>query len=394
MSSLLIVGDLHLGKGLNLGKQFVGSSLNSRVIDQLNLLDWVFDQAELNNIKHIILTGDVFDEPKPHYNLVLFFIDWLKKCSEYSISVHIIVGNHDILRSGQFTSSALDIVTASEISGVFVYKKINTLHLENIGITFLPFRDRRSFNTDINSEAIKLLKQKIPYEASSINNSSNKILIGHFALEGSIPVGYELDELSNELFCPLDMFNCYDYVWMGHIHKFQIMSENPHIAHIGSLDISDFGESEHKKYVAIFDAKQENKVNYIEIPTRNLTHLIIQVPELEPDVNQFIDKEISKLDGLKNSIVKLTIMLPDNSPYSINRNDIEKQLNKAGVFHISRISEERKFISLKKQIAENLDNSVNELSAIKTYSTIIDENIREDFVNLASSIVQEYRENI
>lgn len=392
-NNILILGDVHLGRSQNLAKQYSGSVLNSRITDQIDLLDWVYEQAVEHNIKHIVLTGDVFEDPKPHYNIIVIFMDWIKKCTDYDISVHIIMGNHDMFRSGQFTTSALDVISSSDLDKVYIYKKISTLHLDDVGITFMPFRDRRSFNTDLNSEALKILRGKLPYEVSSISDISTKILIGHLALEGAIPIGYELDELSNELFCPLDMFKGYDYVWMGHIHKFQIMSEKPYVAHIGSMDISDYGEKDHKKYIAIIKPGTEEVVKYIELPNRKLDAITITIPDNGVNANEYIDKEISKLGNLNDSIVKFSIILPDNSSHSINRAEIEKKLYNAGAFFISKISEERTFSSLKKQINEKMDNSVNELSAIKTYSSLVDENIKEEFISLANNIIKEYKEN-
>ncbi len=355
MASILVVGDSHIGAGANIGKQSVGSALNSRIIDQINLLEWVYDQAVEYNIQHIILTGDVFEEPKPHYSLVVLFLDWLRKCSEYNISIHIIAGNHDILRSGQFTTSPLDIIASTDIENVFVYKRITTLNLDNVGITFMPFRDRRSFNTDENSVALNLLKTQLPYEVSSIGDNSLKILIGHLALEGAIPVGYELDELSNELFCPLNMFKGYDYVLMGHIHKFQVMSQLPYIGHIGSMDISNFGEMDYKKYIAIIDPKSDEKLKYIQLPTRPLKNIVIQLPEMDSNATKYVEEAIEKMGTMSNCIVKVSIILPGNISYAIDRNIVEKAIYKAGAFHVSKISEERTFTSLKKQINEKPD---------------------------------------
>jgi exonuclease SbcD len=259
----------------------------------------------------------------------------------------------------------------------------------------MPFRDRRSFNTDENSTALNILKSQLPYEMKSIGKDCLKVLIGHLALEGAIPVGYELDELSNELFCPLDMFAGYDYVLMGHVHKFQVMSEEPYIGHIGSMDISDFGEMDHKKYIALIDPKSTNeKLKYIQLPTRQLQNIVLQLPEMEANATTFIEEELAKLGKMNNSIVKVSIILPSNASYAIDRGIIEKALYKAGAFHVSKISEERTFTSLKKQINETIDNTVTELSAIKTYASLVEENLREEFVNLASLIVQEYKENI
>lgn len=392
MNSFLLLGDPHLGKGGSLAKQSVGSVFNSRVIDQFKLLDWVYEQALLHQMERIVITGDVFDDPKPHYSILALFIDWLRKCMDSQLEVHIIAGNHDILRSGQFVTSPLDVISAESLDRVFIYKKITTLHLEHMGITFLPFRDRRSLNTDSNAQAVKFLQNQIPYQVRTISDNVPKILIGHLALEGSIPVGYELDDLANELFCPLLMFNEYDYVWMGHVHKFQVLSEKPYISHIGSMDISDFGEVDHIKNIAIVRASPALTVEYVEIPTRKLNHICVDIPENTENITQFVLEEVKKHNQINDSIVKLSVSIPNSSSCILDRSLLERELYRAGVFHISRISEERKFVSLKKKIKENIDNSVNESSAIKTYSNLVEDHLREDFITAALSIIQEYKE--
>jgi len=46
MSVHITLGDIHLGKGLGIGKPATGEKLNSRVQDQLTLLYWVLDEAK------------------------------------------------------------------------------------------------------------------------------------------------------------------------------------------------------------------------------------------------------------------------------------------------------------------------------------------------------------
>lgn len=387
---VLILGDIHLGKSLSLGKQGIGHSLNSRIVDQINLLDWVYDRAIDEEVRKIIITGDCFEDPKPHPTIISLFFSWLKKCTSSNIQVHIVLGNHDLIRSGTFNVSALDLISVSDIEDVFFHKDIDTIHMDGLSCTMLPFRDRRSFNTNSNSEALGILSKKIPYEVRSIDRSSLKLLVGHLAIEGSIFVGDEIDDMANELFCPLTMFSEYDFTLNGHVHKPQTLSKLPYIAHIGSMDISDFGEANHSKVIAIIDTEASKPLRYLELPTRLLRQISISVPDNITNSTEYV---LSQLDDIncKQSIARVSIVLENPNVINIDRSLIEEKLYAKGAFHVARIVEERKIESIKKNTSNAIDNTVDEVAAIKMYaSDNIDDELRDEFVSIAISIVDEH----
>src|ERR1700722_11645704 len=393
MSETVILGDVHLGKGLSIGKPGIGAALNSRIVDQLNILEWTLDRAMEYMARSIIITGDVFQDSKPHPTIIALFISWLKKCTDNDIDVHIIAGNHDILRSGQFYMSALDIISAADIEGVYVYKYMSTLHTPGVSFTLIPFRDRRSFNTDSNAEAMQNIRAAVPYELASIEAHNAKVVVGHLCIEGSIPVGDEIDDLGNELFCPVEMFEGYDFTWMGHVHKPQILSKDPYVSHIGSMDLSDFGETDHTKVIVVFDPKKSEPYKYIEVPTRPLKQISVSVPVGNIGSTDYVIKELKDKhsDDLNRAIVRLNITLNSPDQVNVNRTEVENCLNGLGTFHIARISEEKKVATIKKNLENDAINStVNEMTALKMYADAnIDEGIRADFVSLATSIVKE-----
>jgi DNA repair protein SbcD/Mre11 len=396
MSISVIVPDLHLGKSLSCGKPGIGTALNSRLVDQCNILEWVLKQAIDFNASYIILTGDCFEDPKPHPTIISLFISWLKKCVDADMEVHIVAGNHDILRTGQFYTSALDIISVADIEGVYVYKHMTTLHTPGVSFTLMPFRDRRSFNTDSNADALQILSNKMPYELSGIDLKQTKIVVGHFAIEGSIPIGDEIDDMTNELFCPISIFKGYDYVWMGHVHKPQIISKSPFVAHLGSMDLSNFSESNQKKFILIFNSNEyKEPYRYLEIPTRPLNQISISVPENITDTTAYIVKELKdKYNNLTKSIVRLNISLDNPDVISIDRLAVENCLNDLGAFYITRINEERKIAPIKNNIEENIDNTVNEQTAIKMFAdNNVDISIKNDFIALATQIVKDCSEN-
>ena len=394
MSHAIILGDVHLGKGTNIGKIGVGSTLNSRIADQLNLLDWTLDQAHERGADDIIITGDVFEDPKPHPSLITMFLAWLKKCQAYHVHVHIILGNHDMLRSGMVFTSSLDIISEVDLDNVSVYKNINTILIGSSAFTLVPFRDRKSFSSTSNADAITILRDSLVYELAGIPVTYKKILIGHLAIDGSIPIGDEIDDMTNELFCPLDMFQGYDYVWMGHVHKPQIMKKkNPYIAHIGSMDISNFGETDHEKHIVVVDCDSGDDFEQVFLPTRPLKKLTITVPKDTEDTTAFVLEEIKKekLD-FNRAIVRVEVALSAPELKSVNKSAIEKYLSEQGTFNVTAISESKKVAMIKKDSNNTIDTKMDVASAIKTYAqAYVDVPVRDAFIEMAMDIFNTYK---
>jgi DNA repair exonuclease SbcCD nuclease subunit len=389
---VLILGDPHLGRGSTLGKSGLGSTLNSRIVDQLNLLDHVLERAVDTHVEHIIITGDVFEEPKPAINLITLFISWLKSCQAHGITTHIILGNHDCLRSGSVYTSPLDILSEAELEGVNVYKDIDTIFIDTAAFTLVPFRDRKSFYVGSNAEAVKLIRDSLVYELASIPETYHKLLIGHLAIEGSIPVGDEIDDLTNELFCPFDMFKGYDHVWMGHVHKPQVMKKKkPYIAHIGSMDISNFGETDQKKHIVIFDCiNYEWDIEYL--PTRPLQKIVINVPKDTEDTTDYVIKQIKKAGVEEKGIIRIEVALTSPDLKSVNKSIIDKFLIKNGAFTVNGISESKKISLIKKDDENTIDTEMDETAAIKTYAIAhVEEENRQNFIDLSLDILGQFR---
>lgn len=396
MSNAIILGDPHLGKGTNIGKSGVGATLNSRIVDQINLLEWTLDQAVERGSDDIIITGDVFEDPKPSPSLITIFIAWLKKCQAYGVNVHIIMGNHDFLRSGYIYNSPLDIISEVELDNVGVYKNIDTILIGSTAFTLLPFRDRKSFNVSVNAEAIGMLRDSLVYELASIPVTYKKVLIGHLAIEGSIPVGDEIDDIANELFCPLDMFEGYDYVWMGHVHKPQVMQKkNPYIAHTGSMDLSNFGEADHKKHIIIVECDGMGK-DFIkqDLPTRPLRKINIVVPKDTLDTTAYVLKTIKDMnEDLGKSIIKVEVSLATPELKSVSKAAVEKYLTEQGAFNVTNISESKKLALVKKDTNNTIDTKMDVTSAIKTYATTyIEDKVRAKFIEMAMDMYNVYKE--
>jgi DNA repair exonuclease SbcCD ATPase subunit/DNA repair exonuclease SbcCD nuclease subunit len=392
MSSVIILGDVHLGKGVSLGKAVVGANLNSRVADQVKLLEWTLEQAVVHHSSHIIVTGDIFEDPKPHPALLTLFVAWLKQCHAHNVNVHIIMGNHDILRSGYIYTSPLDVISEVELENVHIYREVDTVLIGRTAFTMVPFRDRKSFSVASNADAVSIVRNSLVYELASIPATYQKVLVGHLAIEGSIWVGDEFDDLANELFCPLDMFQGYDHVWMGHVHKPQVLQKSPHVAHIGSMDISNFGETEQKKFIVIYDTYGAGSWTTENLPVRPLRKLSVTVPKDTEDPTDYVLKELEKAGSWDRSIARVDVSLAAPDAKSINKTAIEQYLSSHGAFNVTGISESKKVSLIKKDTNNTMDTKMDVATSINTYAEkYIDKKKQASFIELATDILKQYK---
>lgn len=400
MSVTLIVGDVHLGKSTSIGRPGIGNALNSRIQDQIKLLYWCLDQAQKHNAGAIILTGDICEDPKPEYFLIEVFIDWLKACEISNIEVHIIAGNHDITRTGNYYRSFLDVITSAELPLVHVYKHINTIQRPDVGFTLVPFRDRNSLESKTEAEALCKISTTLSYELESIPSNHDKVLIGHLALKGSMFVGDEFDNLANELMCPVNLFKGYDYVWMGHVHKPQVRrKKNPYAAHIGSLDISDFGETDHQKIVVIYDTSYPDKFIDIPVPSRPLRRIRLDVPK-NFDPTEYVTDQIkaSNLnESFQGALVKIELKLLDPESEGVDRKKVFNTLYDLGAFYVCNLSESKNITVVEDQEQYDIDSKMDKKAAVKIWAESEQSNLDEDevseFIDCAIDIINTFQVN-
>jgi DNA repair exonuclease SbcCD nuclease subunit len=408
-SKHIILGDIHLGKGTSIGKPGVGKDPNSRIMDQLALLEWVLDTAESDGISHIIITGDVYQDPKPHPALINYFMSWLKMCEKSGVSVDIIVGNHDIMRTGNYTLSALDLIPAVELPHARVFKDPECMEMGGICFGYLPYRDKRMYEAEDSAAALKALKDEMGLNIAPSDKKRN-ILVGHLALEGSLNITDEISDSLNEIFVPQEMLDGWDTVLMGHIHHPQVIctkrtgtgptTKGQLIAHVGSMDRSDFHivETDIDKIIYIVDEKTTETRT---LPTRNLRKIDVQVP-MGKDSTDFVNNAICLYDKklpVKDAIVYLDITLGGETVPNVERDKVQAYLcGKLKASHICTFSETRNLSVVALDESQMLDKSMSVPMTIDKFADsrddFDDEEQKQEFKELALDCNREYEEKL
>ena len=380
----LIMPDLHFGQK-SFGRDHP-DKLNSRIQDQLYLMEFIYETAKKQNIDQLIMTGDVFDKENPEPILISTFFKWLTKCAEL-FRVDIVVGNHDIKRVGNNIISILDTIPAARVKNCFIHKTIETLKSGDLSITYIPFFDKKQFSFETNSEATEFIVAAIKQSVKS-NKAEKNIAIGHLAIEKSIYVGDEIADECNELFMPVSAFNDFDYTLMGHIHPYQVMSKKPYVAHLGSVDKKSFSESD--KFICMYDS-EKNTIKYIKLPCRNLVDINVSIPSDVKDTNEYIKNEINKYsEQLPNAIVRIKVDILANDAEIINKKEIYKLLADMNIQHLAEMIE-KKSVGIV-ETKTDIDETTNPYKAIDLFLPLIDAD--ETFKQEVSIICKEIIKNV
>lgn len=360
---ICVLGDTHIGGSYALGNINLHQQSNSRLIDYSNTFDYVIDYMIKDNVKHFVITGDIFEYRRPHAAELSKFSEKLYRLSELGIHTHIVIGNHDTIRD--YGSTTLGVIEELKLPMVHIYSSLSSRKCvdgvgDPINLIFLPYRNIPSMGCKTNEEAVRRLNEALQYEIKSIG-VGYKILIGHFMLKDTM-LG-NMVESSTEIVLPSSMFDGLDGTIMGHVHTHHIIQREPFIAYIGSMERKDFGDCGQPKYfLSIDNASGEIVYIFKQLPVRSIYDIELDqslIDDGEKATELCIEelKEFDKNHSLINSIIRLNIILNDKTTFSFNIEKIRKTIKELKVnncvnIHIQSISKRQ---LRKSSITEQID---------------------------------------
>lgn len=213
----LHTGDLHIGK-----KIFETSLLE----DQQEMLQQIYDIAMEEQVDAVIIAGDVYDRSVPSTEAVELLDDFLTKFVADKVPVIIISGNHDSPERVGFANKILER-QGLFISGTYEGKLRRVEFSDDFGevcVVCLPFVKPAVADGHNCAEAVRKLLEK---EAFDFEDGRRYVLVTHYFVTGENGQVPELSEAETTVDVggidnvPADVFQGFDYVALGHIHKYQ-----------------------------------------------------------------------------------------------------------------------------------------------------------------------------
>lgn len=308
---LFHLSDLHLGKRVN---EF------SMLEDQRYILKQILQRIDEEQPDGVILAGDIYDKPVPPAEAVELFDEFLFELSQRGIETFIISGNHDSAERLAFGGRLME---GSGIHLSPVYDaKITPIRLSDkwgaVDVFLLPFvkpaHVRRFCEED---EEIKTYTDAIRTAIArmDIEPSHRNILVTHQFVTGALRSDSEETALNVGGTDNVDaaVFEAFDYVALGHIHRPQNMGEN--IRYCGTPLKYSFSEANHEKSITVVDLGEKGSMDIRTIPLKPLRDMV----ELHGNYDELTAKSFYENTTYPADYVHVTLTDEDDVPEAMGR---------------------------------------------------------------------------
>lgn len=278
---VLHTADWHLGKIVN---EF------SMIEDQRHALEHLIQAIKTQNIDAVIMAGDLYDRSLPPKEAVTLADEVLTQfVNELQIPVLAIAGNHDSSERLEY-GSRLFTQNNLFIEGT-LKNETRKVTLNGINFYLAPFADPAFVREKMERPDIRTMEDAARYQIEMIkeqwNPSEMNVLIAHaYVINGDVDSVETSDSerplsIGTAEYIPVGLFEGFDYVALGHLHKPQKVKEE-FIRYSGSLLKYSKSEANHRKQLTIVELNKGNVTHepfYFE-PLRNMRIIRASFEEL------------------------------------------------------------------------------------------------------------------
>ena len=357
--TLLHFADLHLGVE-NYGRIDPSTGLHTRVQDFAKSLETAFDLAIEEDIDLVLFAGDMYKTCDPTPTHQREFVRQLHRLQQAQIPTVLIVGNHDApVAFGKATS--IDIFSDLQLARTHVIRRPQLLRIETakngpLQIVGMPWPTRNILRThdayrelsheEVNTAIQDICAAQIDEFSRQLDPKLPAVLAAHLTAaaatfsgsERTTTIGQDPVLLTSTLANP-----AFDYVALGHIHKYQDLNlgQQPPVVYSGSLERIDFGEEKEDKGFCIISIEtnttgpheRTTSFEFFPVPTRRFVTIQLEIGENE-DATECIVAACKDTD-LSDAVVRILYDLPAGYATPVDLQQVRQALEPA--FHIAAI---------------------------------------------------------
>lgn len=305
----LHLSDLHLGKKVN---EF------PMLDDQAYILDKILNITEAESPDGVIIAGDVYDKSIPLTEAVSLFDSFIFHLSKKTKHIFLISGNHDSAERLAFASRLLN-KSGIHISPIYD-GNIKPISLSDeygeFNVFLLPFIKPSHVRRFYDSESIESYTDamQIAIKNMQIDSEKRNILVTHQFVTGATRSDSEDMSVGGIDNVDASVFDCFDYVALGHLHGPQNCGTE-RIRYCGSPLKYSFSEANDNKSVTIVEfAKKGN----LQMRTVALTPLH-DMREIRGTYQELMSKSFYENTSYNTDYMHITLTDENDIPDAISK---------------------------------------------------------------------------
>jgi exonuclease SbcD len=401
---ILHFADLHLGME-TYGSIDPATGLSTRLLDILKALDAVVDYAIKNEVDLVLFCGDAYKNRDPSQTQQRELAKRIKLLSQNNIPVFLLVGNHD-LPNAAGRANAVEIFDTLGVDNIYSGSRFDTYKIGtrhgDIQVVALPWLRRSALLSkeeykdlsidEVNEKLQEIMTLRLTDLSSRLDPQVPTVLAAHISVstaksgsEMSMLVGRDPILLVSNVAQPV-----FDYVALGHIHRRQVLQQNPPVVYSGSLERLEFGDEDEDKGFYIVDIESggpPRKVSYDfqRIEARRFLTIKANIAEDDLDPTGTILKALNqRQEEIAGAVVRLQISIPKRSDNLIRDADVYKVVKEA--YHVTIGREVRQ--ESRRELQGFESEKLTPLEALKVYLEI--KKVPEERIK----VLLEYAENM
>lgn len=256
------LSDLHLGMRIN---EF------SMLEDQRYILTEIIRHAQEHKPNAVLIAGDIYDKSIPPIEAIQL-LDWfLVSLHKLGISIYMIAGNHDSAERISFAASFLemnDVHISQAFNGAGALIPFNIKdEFGQINIWLMPYLKPSIVRPHFRDKEIVTFTDAVSAVLSNItlDISSRNVLLTHQFVTGAIQSDSEELYVGGSENIAASVFDDFDYVALGHIHRPQQIIRQT-LRYSGTPLKYSLSEVDHKKSVTVVEMGDKGNITISEIP--------------------------------------------------------------------------------------------------------------------------------
>ncbi|MEL6939410.1 MAG: exonuclease subunit SbcD [Cyanobacteria bacterium J06598_1] len=392
---ILHLSDIHMGSGFSHGRINPETGLNTRLEDFTLALRRCVDGAIANQVDLVLFGGDAFPDATPPPYIQQAFAHEFCRLVEANIPTVLLVGNHDQHAQG-IGGASLCIYRTLGVPGFIVGDTLTTHRIKTksgpIQVVTLPWLTRSTLLTRPETEGLSMgeisellldkLRAVLEGEIRKLDKTIPTVLLAHLMTDTARYGAERFLAVGKGFTVPMAILarDCFDYIALGHVHRYQEVCQSPLAIYPGSIERVDFSEEkEEKGYVLLALEKGKAIANFCPLPSRTFKTLEVDLTKQENPQAALL-RALEK-ENIHEKVIRLIYKLRADQTETIDNVAISEALLPA---HSYTVQPELVSQLSRPRLPElGVDSSLSPISALQSYL----EN-REDLEAIAPDILQ------